>query len=72
MKRLFLLLFLSGPLLATGCIPKADCCIPKADCCIPSADCLVKSLASDSAGQLLIGQLDSTLNIELMLFDVLI
>jgi len=58
MKRLLLLLFLNGPLLAAGCMPNADC--------------LVKSLASDSAGQLLIGQLVEAVKIELMLVDLLI
>ncbi len=58
MKRLLLLLFISGSLLATSCMPNADC--------------LVKSLASDPAGQLLIGQLGEVVISELVLVDLLI
>ncbi len=64
MKRLLLLLFFSGPLSAS-CSP--GFCNQKS-----SVNCLVKNLASDSAGQLLIGQLVETVNGELMLVDLLI
>jgi len=65
MKRLLLLLFLSASLFATGCMP--NFCNLKS-----SADCSVKNLSSDSAGQLLIGQLVEAVNSELMLVDLLI
>jgi len=65
MNRLFLLLFFSVRLIASGCFPDF--------CKLTSrADSSVKCLGLDSAGQLLVGQLVQAINSELILLDLLI
>ena len=64
MKRLFLMLFLSGSVFAHHCMPN------KGDTSIPN--CAIKQLVSDPCGQVLVGQLVELLNGQMRVLDLLI